>query len=56
MAHRVFGRELLHALFSEVKEMLVGWGYREKLGGTYAPRVLCELFVTNRSPSESTTT
>jgi integrase len=50
LAHRVFGRELLHALFSEVKQMLVGWGYREKLGGTYAPRVLCELFVTNRSP------
>jgi integrase len=30
--------------------MLEGWGYRERLAGTYAPRVLCELFVTNRSP------
>jgi integrase len=50
LAHRVFGRERLRALFSEVKEMLVGWGYREKVAGTYVPRVLCELLVTNRSP------
>src|SRR6266404_9948972 len=26
LAHRVFGRERLHALFSDVKQMLVGWG------------------------------
>lgn len=30
--------------------MLVSWGYRERLAGTYAPRVLCELLITNRSP------
>ena len=50
LAHRVFGRERLRALFSEVTQTLVGWGYREKVAGIYVPRVLCELLVTNRSP------
>jgi len=50
LAYRVFGRERLRALFSEVREMLLSWGYRERLAGTYAPRVLCELLITNRSP------
>ena len=50
LAYRVFGRERLRALFSEVTQMLVGWGYRKRLAGTFVPRVLCELLVTNRSP------
>jgi integrase len=50
LAYRVFGRDRLHRLFSDVTQMLEGWGYRERLAGTYAPRVLCELLVTNRSP------
>jgi integrase len=50
LAYRIFGRERLRALFSEVTQTLIGWGYRKKLAGTFAPRVLCELFVTNRSP------
>jgi len=50
LAYRVFGRERLRALFSEVREMLLSWGYRERLAGIYAPRVLCELLITNRSP------
>jgi hypothetical protein len=50
LANRVFGRERLRALFSEVTQTLVGWGYHQKVAGTYVPRVLCELFVTNRSP------
>lgn len=50
LAYRVFGRERLRTLFSEVTQMLVSWGYRERLAGTYAPRVLCELLITNRSP------
>jgi hypothetical protein len=50
LAYRVFGRERLRAVFSEVTQTLVGWGYRERMAGTYVPRVLCELLVTNRSP------
>ena len=50
LSHRIFGRERLRALFSEVREMLLSWGYRERLAGIYAPRVLCELLITNRSP------
>jgi len=50
LAYRVFGRERLRTLFGEVTQMLVSWGYRERLAGTYAPRVLCELLITNRSP------
>jgi len=50
LAYRVFGRERLRALFSEVREILLSWGYRERLAGIYVPRVLCELLVTNRSP------
>ena len=50
LAYRVFGRERLRALFSEVTQTLVSWGYREKVAGIYVPRVLCELLVTNRSP------
>jgi hypothetical protein len=33
LSHRIFGRERLHALFSEVREMLLSWGYRERLAG-----------------------
>jgi integrase len=50
LAYRVFGRERLSALFSEVAQMLLGWGYGKRLAGIFVPRVLCELLVTNRSP------
>ena len=50
LAYRVFGHERLRGLFSEVAQILEGWGYREKMAGTFVPRVLCELLVTNRSP------
>ncbi len=50
VGYRVFGRERLHVLFAEVKEMLLRWGYRTRMASVYVPRVLCELLVTNRSP------
>jgi len=50
LSWRVFGRHRLHALYAEVAELLVQWGYRRRTARVYVPRVLCELLVTNRSP------
>lgn len=50
VAYRVFGRKRIDALFAEVREMLLQWGYRTRMAAVYVPRVVCELLVTNRSP------
>src|SRR5260370_24260342 len=52
LSWRVFGRHRVHALYAEVAELLVQWGYRRRTARVYVPRVLCELLVTNRSPIE----
>ncbi len=50
LATRIFGRERVRRLFTELEAMLMQWGYRDRTAKVYVPRVMCEVLVTNRSP------
>jgi hypothetical protein len=41
---------LLFALFADLEETLVNFGYCDRYTRTYVPRAMCEVLITNRTP------
>lgn len=50
IAVKVFGQALLEAEIERVRTVLLAWGYSKKRSDKYLTRILCALFLANRSP------
>jgi integrase len=50
IAVKVFGQTLIEAEIERVRTVLLAWGYSKKRSDTYLTRILCALFLANRSP------
>ena len=50
LAEKIFGAARIRAAVDRLATVLGGWGYQDAQKGRAFPRVLCEIFLINRSP------
>jgi integrase len=50
LAEKIFGVARIRAALDRLTTVLGGWGYQDAQKGQAFPRVLCEIFLINRSP------
>lgn len=50
LAEKIFGAARIRAAVDRLATVLDGWGYQDAQKGRAFPRVLCEIFLINRSP------
>lgn len=50
IAQKVFGQEAIDTAVELVKTVMLAWGYSQTRSDGYLPRIMCALFLANRSP------